>query len=233
VTKNKWEGEDEDNDGPVVSSHHLCVLGRDVFSLIIGAISPQSDWEASSEEEQEKPAAAAAPPKKKGSLKQKLAEKEAARQAQLASGDGEPDYDEDAVLDPRAKARLEKQRELESDLYNAEELFGSATARGEWTPATGIFFLRLASSPPSLAHARLHIYCRLVRRGPRQDPEIGAQNKGGLCRALGRHHRARHQTAPGQAAVRHFCRAPRARPSCAAARRRCAQGGERTHHSRE
>ena len=41
------------------------------------------------------------------------------------------DYDEDAVLDPRAKARLEKQRELESDLHNATELFGSATAKGE------------------------------------------------------------------------------------------------------
>lgn len=232
MTKNKWEGEDDDDDGPVVSSHHLCVLGRDVFSLIIGAKSSQSDWEASSEEEQAKPAAPVAPPKKKGSLKQKLAEKEAARQAQLALGDGEPDYDEDAVLDPRAKARLEKQRELESDLHNATELFGSATAKGEQTPSTGHFF-SLISSTPSLAHARLIFCCRLVRRGPRQDPGIDAQNQGGLCRTLGRHHRARHQTAPGQAAVRHLCRAPRARPSRAAARRRCAEGRERTHHARE
>jgi translation initiation factor 3 subunit J len=89
----------------------------------------QSDWEASSDDEKEKPtpaaaAAAAAPHKKKGSLKQKLAEKEAERQARLALGDGEADYDEDAVLDPRAKAHLEKQRELESDLRNATELFG-------------------------------------------------------------------------------------------------------------
>jgi len=92
----------------------------------------QSDWEASSEEE--KPAAPAplAPAKKKGSLKQKLAEKEAARQARLAAGDDddEVEYDEDAVLDPRAKARLEKERELESDLHNATELFGSATVKG-------------------------------------------------------------------------------------------------------
>jgi len=108
VTKNKWEGEDEDDDGPV------------------------SDWEASSDEEGEKKPApvSVAPAKKKGTIKQKIAEKEAARQAQLASGDGDVDYDEDAVLDPRAKARLEKERELESDLHNAKELFESVTIKG-------------------------------------------------------------------------------------------------------
>jgi len=106
--KGKWEGEDEDDDGPV------------------------SDWEASSEEEvKDKPAAtAAAPPKKKGTLKQKLAEKEAARRAQLAAGGSEADYDEDAVLDPREKARLEKERELEADLRNARELLDSTTLKG-------------------------------------------------------------------------------------------------------
>ncbi|KAH9003158.1 translation initiation factor eIF3 subunit [Lactarius hatsudake] len=109
AAKGKWEGEDEDDGGPV------------------------SDWEASSEDDEvkAKPAAtAAAPPKKKGTLKQKLAEKEAARRAQLAAGGSDADYDEDAVLDPRAKARLEKERELESDLHNATELFGSSTLKG-------------------------------------------------------------------------------------------------------
>jgi translation initiation factor 3 subunit J len=113
------------------------------FSLIIDAESLQSDWEASSEEEKEKTASApgpAVPHKKKGSLKQKLAEKEAARQAKLASGDGQADYDEDAVLDPRAKARLEKEHELESDLHNAKELFGSATAKGECASSTENLF---------------------------------------------------------------------------------------------
>src|SRR6267154_6621614 len=93
----------------------------------------QSDWEASSDEEKEKSAsvgAQVAPPKKKGTLKQKLAEKEAKRQARLAAGDSEVEYDEDAVIDPRAKAHLEKQRELEYDLNNATELFGSATVKG-------------------------------------------------------------------------------------------------------
>ncbi len=91
----------------------------------------QSDWEASSDEEKPAPVAApVAPPKKKGTLKQKLAEKEAERQARLASGDDEVEYDEDAVLDPHAKAQLEKQRELESDLKNTTELFGTTTIKG-------------------------------------------------------------------------------------------------------
>lgn len=34
------------------------------------------------------------------------------------------------MLDPRAKARLDKERELESDLHNATELFGSSTLKG-------------------------------------------------------------------------------------------------------
>ncbi|KAI0267781.1 eukaryotic translation initiation factor 3 subunit J [Gloeopeniophorella convolvens] len=109
VAKSKWEGEDEDDNEPA------------------------SDWEASSDDEKAKPASATAPvapPKKKGTLKQKLAEKEAARQAAIAAGENGVEYDEDAVLDPRAKARLEKEREIESDLHNATELFGGATIKG-------------------------------------------------------------------------------------------------------
>ncbi|KAL0955050.1 hypothetical protein HGRIS_003968 [Hohenbuehelia grisea] len=100
----KWEGEDEDEDAPA------------------------SDWEDSSEEEDEKPAPAApvAPPKKKGTLKAKLAEKEALKAAQ---GDDD-EYDEDAVLDPREKARRDKERELNADLKNAAELFGAAALGG-------------------------------------------------------------------------------------------------------
>jgi translation initiation factor 3 subunit J len=106
--KGKWEGEDEDDDGPV------------------------SDWEESSDDEvKDKPAAAAGPaPKKKGTLKQKLAEKEAARRARLAAGGSDAEYDEDAVLDPREKARLEKERELESDLSHARDLLDTTTLKG-------------------------------------------------------------------------------------------------------
>ncbi|KZT02286.1 translation initiation factor eIF3 subunit [Laetiporus sulphureus 93-53] len=105
--KSKWEGEDEEDDAPI------------------------SDWEASSDEE-EKPAkpaaAAAAPPKKKGTLKAKLAEIEAAKAARAVAEDEE--YDEDAVLDPREKARRDQERELQADLANASELLGAAALGG-------------------------------------------------------------------------------------------------------
>ncbi|KAJ7593376.1 translation initiation factor eIF3 subunit [Mycena floridula] len=102
--KGKWEGEDEDDDGPA------------------------SDWEASSDEEEEaKPASApVAPAKKKGTLKAKLAEKEAAKAARA----NDADYDSDEVLDPREKARRDKERELNADLNNAAELLGSAALGG-------------------------------------------------------------------------------------------------------
>ncbi|CCM03609.1 uncharacterized protein FIBRA_05747 [Fibroporia radiculosa] len=108
--KSRWEGEDEEDSAPV------------------------SDWEASSDEEEKpKPAAApVAPPKKKGTLKAVLAAKEAAKAARAAAGedDEDEDYDEDAVLDPRAKARLDKERELNADLSNAADLLGSAALGG-------------------------------------------------------------------------------------------------------
>lgn len=56
-------------------------------------------------------------------MKAKLAEKEAARAAK--SADDDELYDEDAVLDPRAKALMDKQKELESDMGNAADLFGT------------------------------------------------------------------------------------------------------------
>ncbi|KAI8980018.1 eukaryotic translation initiation factor 3 subunit J [Trametes punicea] len=108
--RSKWEGEDEEDDAPV------------------------SDWEAESseqEEEDEKPKPAPAaipPPKKKGSLKAKLAEKEATKATKAAVDEDE--YDEDAVLDPREKARRDKERELAADLSNAADLFGSVALGG-------------------------------------------------------------------------------------------------------
>ena len=56
-------------------------------------------------------------------MKAKLAEKEAARAAK--STDEDELYDEDAVLDPRAKVLRDKQKELESDMKNAADLFGT------------------------------------------------------------------------------------------------------------
>ncbi|KAI6024821.1 translation initiation factor eIF3 subunit [Pisolithus microcarpus] len=102
----KWEGEDEDESEPA------------------------SDWEDSSSEEEEQPkVTSVAPPKKKGTLKAKLAEKEAAKAARAAAGD-DVEYDEDAVLDPRERARLDREKEIKADLDNTAALFGAAGLGG-------------------------------------------------------------------------------------------------------
>ncbi|KAG1807189.1 hypothetical protein EV424DRAFT_1543973 [Suillus variegatus] len=103
AVKSEWEGEDEEESSPV------------------------SDWDASSDEssDDDKPAAApVAPPQKKGTVKQKIAEKEAAKAARVGNDDVE--YDEDSVLDPRNKARFDREREIKADLDNAAALFGAA-----------------------------------------------------------------------------------------------------------
>ena len=69
---------------------------------------------------------AAPPPKKKGTIKAKIAEKE----AQKAAKANDVEYDSDDVLDPREKARRDKEKELNADLHNAAELFGSAALGG-------------------------------------------------------------------------------------------------------
>jgi translation initiation factor 3 subunit J len=62
-----------------------------------------------------------------------LAEKEAMK---ARKGDDSDDSDDDAydsgeVLDPREKARRDKERELKSDLNNAADLLGAAALGGE------------------------------------------------------------------------------------------------------
>ena len=47
-----------------------------------------------------------------------------------AQQDDEDEYDEDAVLDPREKARRDKERELKADLSNAADLLGAAALGG-------------------------------------------------------------------------------------------------------
>jgi translation initiation factor 3 subunit J len=63
-------------------------------------------------------------------LKAKLAEKEAQKTLKNDSDDDDSDYDSDAVLDPREKARLDKERELKADLNNAADLLGGAALGG-------------------------------------------------------------------------------------------------------
>jgi translation initiation factor 3 subunit J len=119
----RFAGEDEEERGPAVRPS-LPPFSAETDQ----GRARQSDWEEStSEEDAPKPApSAAAPPKKKGTLKAKLAAKAAAAAAGEGSGSGDELYDEDAVLDPRAKARADRERELRSDLDNAAALLGTS-----------------------------------------------------------------------------------------------------------
>ncbi|KAH7341521.1 eukaryotic translation initiation factor 3 subunit J [Rhizoctonia solani] len=92
---------------------------------------PASDWDASSDEEAAKPAAkasATAPPKKKGTLKAKLAEKEAAAASTRRGAAGELDPSEWETVGEGAGLSVAEQRarELESDLKNTSDLLGAA-----------------------------------------------------------------------------------------------------------
>ena len=151
----------------------------------------QSDWEASSEEEEEeekpKPVPVA-PPKKKGTLKAKLAEKEAEKKAKAAAGD--LDYDEDAVLDPREKARIDKERELAADLNNAADLFGAAALGGEsFSPSLELITAFPLSRHPIRGSRLASVYrCRHLLEGARLAHLRSAAHEGRLCRVLRQDH---------------------------------------------
>lgn len=98
VPAKKWDGEDEEDD------------------------EAPDDWEESSEEEeQQKPAAPVAPPKKKGTLKAKIAEKEALKANKAETLE---DSDLEDVINSAERKRLEQERELKADLSHAADLFG-------------------------------------------------------------------------------------------------------------
>ncbi|CAE6460719.1 unnamed protein product [Rhizoctonia solani] len=97
---------------------------------------PASDWDASSDEEASKPAAktaAVAPPKKKGTLKAKLAEKEAAAANTRRGAAGELDPSEWATVGEGAGLSVAEQRarELESDLKNTSDLLDAPSELAE------------------------------------------------------------------------------------------------------
>ena len=52
-------------------------------------------------------------------------------------------YNSDDVLDPREKARRDRERELNADLTNAADLLGAAALGGERPPAFRPFARRL------------------------------------------------------------------------------------------
>lgn len=88
----------------------------------------QAAWDASSDEDSKakKPigAAVATAPRKKGTLKAKLAQKEAERAAREAAG--EEYATEDEFLDEEAVRRQRKEAELAADLSNAQDLLGGS-----------------------------------------------------------------------------------------------------------
>jgi translation initiation factor 3 subunit J len=60
--------------------------------------------------------------RKRTTLKQRLEQKEAEQAARIARG--EFNEDELAEMHPQERARLERERELQSDLKHASDLFG-------------------------------------------------------------------------------------------------------------
>jgi translation initiation factor 3 subunit J len=86
----------------------------------------------------------AAPPKKKGTIKAKIAEKEAAKAAQNDRSENDI-YDEDSVLDPRAKALKEREREIAEDLNNTTDLLGAAALGGIVCSSTSLWPIWLVS----------------------------------------------------------------------------------------
>ncbi|CED82211.1 translation initiation factor eif3 subunit [Phaffia rhodozyma] len=82
------------------------------------------DWDASDSDKKKVVApTVVAPPKKKGTLKQRLAAKEAERARAIEAGDIDPEEE----LTPQERRRLEKQMELDADLANASDLLGDTT----------------------------------------------------------------------------------------------------------
>ena len=122
----------------------------------------------------------------KGTLKAKLAEKEAEKKAKAAAGD--LDYDEDAVLDPREKARIDKERELAADLNNAADLFGAAALGGESSGSLIEFITAFSLPCYSIRGSCLVDLSRHVLEGARLAHLRSAAHEGRLCRVLRQDH---------------------------------------------
>jgi len=82
------------------------------------------DWDASSDDEANAPAAPVAAPRKKGSLKAKIAAKEAEKTRRLEAGESE---EEESEIDELEQKRRDKQREIETDLVNATSLLSGTS----------------------------------------------------------------------------------------------------------
>jgi translation initiation factor 3 subunit J len=79
------------------------------------------------------------PPKKKGTLKQKIAGKEAERKRRLENGEFDGEYMDmrEKFMDEKEMRRIMREKELEADMNNASDLFGAATLQPASSGATG------------------------------------------------------------------------------------------------
>ncbi|WVQ74828.1 hypothetical protein IAR50_004435 [Cryptococcus sp. DSM 104548] len=82
------------------------------------------DWDKSDDEKPKPKTAAVAPPKKKGTLKQKLAEKEALAKEAKAKGVSVDDDDLMDHMTEQDRRRLAREKEQEADLAVAADLMG-------------------------------------------------------------------------------------------------------------
>lgn len=160
----------------------------------------QSDWEASSEEESDKPVALppVTAPRKKGTLKAKLAEKEANKSARNETN-GDDLYDSDEVLDPREKLRRDRERELQADMDNAASLMGGAALGG-----TLSLLFNHAMQLIMIAWKRYFF------ESVRQHHIVQPTDKGRFCRIIRSNHINHLCTTGIEASLRYFHRTSRA-----------------------
>ncbi|KZT51806.1 translation initiation factor eIF3 subunit [Calocera cornea HHB12733] len=121
----EWDASENENEAPAPKAPVVHKKTR--WDEEEEEVNIADDWDASEEEGEPAPAPApVAPPKKKGTLKQKIAEKEAAKAARAAAGlDSDADEEE---IDEVEKRRLARERELDADLKNAADLLGGPSA---------------------------------------------------------------------------------------------------------
>ena len=135
---------------------------------------------------------AVAPPRKKGTLKAKIAEKEAAK-ALMKEGGDDSELEDVAALDPVEKKRLDRERELKADLSNAADLFGTVAIDRK----TSVCLIELTVDPCPM--------CSFIYR-PSVASQLRSSNKGGFPTTLLADYRRRVKAPRIQASLSLICR---------------------------
>ncbi|KDN40169.1 translation initiation factor eIF3 subunit [Tilletiaria anomala UBC 951] len=115
-----WDASSDEETSKKVTAPSAVTMGRRRFDDEEDEV--KDDWEEEDEKPQEP--APLAPAKKKGTLKQKLAEKEAAEKRRQELGLESDDENQEDEEDPAEKRRLEREAQLKADMDNAANLLG-------------------------------------------------------------------------------------------------------------